>query len=231
LPARYWTYTPNEPCSLIPARAGSKRIAGKNTRELAGHPLIAYTLAAAQQSGVFSQIVVASDSVETLHLVEELDGRVTCFLRNPSHDDEPDIQWVSRVLYGIGQEWDAFAILRPTSPFRSGETIDNAWRRFWTMTQSPTSIAASSLRAVTPASDHPGKMWRKGAFYLEPLLLQPLGTPWHSQPTQCLPKVYVQNASLEIAWADTVSAAHRHHRRRSHPEHLRNTGLGRTGYQ
>jgi CMP-N,N'-diacetyllegionaminic acid synthase len=48
--------------ALIPARAGSKRCPGKNTRELAGHPLIAYTIAAAMESGVFATVWVCTDS-------------------------------------------------------------------------------------------------------------------------------------------------------------------------
>ena len=48
--------------ALIPARAGSKRVPDKNVRPLAGHPLIAYTIAAALQSGIFAAVVVSTDS-------------------------------------------------------------------------------------------------------------------------------------------------------------------------
>ena len=48
--------------ALIPARAGSKRVPDKNIRSLAGHPLIAYTIAAALQSEVFAAVVVSTDS-------------------------------------------------------------------------------------------------------------------------------------------------------------------------
>ncbi len=48
--------------ALIPARAGSKRVPDKNVRPLAGHPLMAYSIAAAVQSGVFSSVVVSTDS-------------------------------------------------------------------------------------------------------------------------------------------------------------------------
>ena len=50
--------------ALIPARAGSKRVVGKNIRPLAGHPVIAYTIAAALQSGIFSAVIVSTDSEE-----------------------------------------------------------------------------------------------------------------------------------------------------------------------
>ena len=54
--------------ALIPARAGSQRVPHKNIKLLAGHPLIAYTIAAAQQSGIFQTILVSSDSEETLQI-------------------------------------------------------------------------------------------------------------------------------------------------------------------
>ena len=50
---------------LIPARAGSLRVEGKNTRTLAGHPLMAYTIAVARQCGVFDRILVSTDCERT----------------------------------------------------------------------------------------------------------------------------------------------------------------------
>ena len=48
--------------ALIPARAGSKRVPDKNIKPLAGHPVMAYTIAAALQSEVFSDVIVSTDS-------------------------------------------------------------------------------------------------------------------------------------------------------------------------
>lgn len=47
---------------LVPARAGSKRLAHKNIRPLLDHPVIAYTIAAALQRDVFEEVVVSTDS-------------------------------------------------------------------------------------------------------------------------------------------------------------------------
>lgn len=47
--------------ALIPARGGSKRIPQKNIREFAGRPIIAYSIAAAQGSGLFDRIIVSTD--------------------------------------------------------------------------------------------------------------------------------------------------------------------------
>ena len=50
--------------ALIGARSGSERVANKNIRPLAGHPLLAYAIATAQQSGVCDRVVVSTDSEE-----------------------------------------------------------------------------------------------------------------------------------------------------------------------
>lgn len=188
--------------ALIPARAGSKRIPGKNTRDMAGHPLIAYTIAAAKQADVFGQVYVCTDSAETAWMVGNEYG-CSSVMRDPSGDTEPDFEWVREVLSKI-PVGDAFAILRPTSPFRTAETIKRAWRTWKIWHGDKHYVGADSLRAVESAGQHPAKMWSIAGCWLTPLLLQPTGTPWHSSPTQTLPRVYVQNASLEIAWTETV---------------------------
>jgi CMP-N,N'-diacetyllegionaminic acid synthase len=189
---------------LIPARKGSKRIPGKNTKRLAGYPLITYTIAAAIDSGVFKQIVVCSDDTAALDLAKRMGvGR---FKRSNVADGQPDIEWVKEVLaHETRHGWRpwSFCILRPTSPFRTAETILRAKWRF-----DSDCLNADSLRAVEPVSQHPGKMWTwEGIGYaIKPVLDQRRtdGTPWHSSPSQGLPTYYVQNASLEMAWTANV---------------------------
>jgi CMP-N,N'-diacetyllegionaminic acid synthase len=220
--------------ALIPARAGSKRIPGKNTRDFFGHPLIAYTIAAAKESGIFQAIFVSTESATVAAAVKPYFknatryGAGTCrVIRRPAEladDASADAGWVDHALRVI-TKWthnydlptpDAFAILRPTSPFRTGWTIRRAWRHF--LDRQP----MDSLRAVEPVRQHPLKMWKVNyeGGEMEPLLdAWPYGfgmvpmlpdrhTPFHSLPTQTLPKCYVQNASLEIAWTKTVTNRH-----------------------
>ena len=52
--------------ALVPARAGSQRVPGKNLLSLDGHPLIAYSIASARASGVFTDVVVSTDSAESI---------------------------------------------------------------------------------------------------------------------------------------------------------------------
>ena len=59
-----------QPVVVIPARGGSKRIPGKNTRPLAGIPVLARTIAIAQASGVGAQIFVSTDSPDIAALAQ-----------------------------------------------------------------------------------------------------------------------------------------------------------------
>lgn len=189
--------------ALVPARAGSKRVPGKNIRPLAGHPLLAYTLEAARGSGVFAAIVVSTDSPEIASISRHYGAEVP-FLRPAAlaSDLSPDVEWVTHALGELraaGREYDCFSLLRPTSPFRRPDTIRRAWQRF--LGAGP----VDSLRAVELCRQHPGKMWLVEGERMRPLLRDHgTGIPWHSRPYQTLPPVYVQNASLEIAWARTL---------------------------
>ena len=191
--------------ALVPARSGSKRVPRKNIRPLAGHPLLAYTIAAARESGVFTAVIVSTESEEIAGIARSYGAEVP-FLRPPamSGDLAPDIEWVRYTLEALdeaGRGTDCFSLLRPTSPFRQAGTIRRAWAHFLAA-----GIAVDSLRAVELCQQHPGKMWVLRDQRIVPLLPDgPTDPPWHSMPYQALPKVYVQNASLEIAWRRTVS--------------------------
>ncbi len=189
--------------AFIPARLGSKRVPGKNIRTLAGHPMVAYTIAPALESGVFSAVIVSTDSEEIAAIARHYGAEVP-FLRPAAFagDTSPDIEWLEHALTTLrtaGRTWDAFSILRPTSPFRSAAAIGRAFARF------ASQAGADSLRAVEKCTQHPGKMWVIRGDRMLPLLpFGPAEQPWHSTPYQALPPVYVQNASLEIAWTRVV---------------------------
>jgi CMP-N-acetylneuraminic acid synthetase len=190
--------------ALIPARQGSKRVPGKNIRVLNGHPMLAYTIAPAVESGVFDAVIVSTDSDETAAIARHYGAEVP-FLRPSAFatDTSPDIEWVAYTLRELnmrGRKWDAFSLLRPTSPFRTAATIRRAWQLF------VSEPGVDSLRAVELCAQHPGKMWVVEGHRMRPLLDQPepRTQPWHSTPYQALPRVYVQNASLEIAWTRVV---------------------------
>jgi CMP-N,N'-diacetyllegionaminic acid synthase len=182
--------------ALVPARAGSVRVPAKNVAPLAGHPLIAYSIAAARESGVFEAVVVSTDGEDIAAVARSYGADVVERPTAIAGAGSPDIEWVSHVLNGAG--YDVFSILRPTSPFRRGATIKRAWREF--------GEHCDSVRAVRPVREHPGKMWVRDGPYIRPLLPQPVNeVPTHSRQTATLPEVFVQDSSLEIAWTRIVA--------------------------
>jgi CMP-N,N'-diacetyllegionaminic acid synthase len=178
---------------LIPARAGSKRCPGKNTRMLGGKPLIEWTIDPAKAANV-AKIIVSSDdpAIWPMARYHELELHI----RKPAHatDDASDFSWVYDLREMIVTPY--FAILRPTSPFRTASTIRRAYAML-------VGSKAHSVRAVERVTHpHPAKMWEciPGSHYMRPIQHGSFGgTPWHSLPTQSLPPVYKQNASLEMA--------------------------------
>jgi N-acylneuraminate cytidylyltransferase len=190
--------------ALVPARAGSRRVRNKNVRPLAQHPLIAYTIAAARASGIFGAVIVSTDSPSIAKIAAHYGAEVPFLRPEPmASETSPDIEWLEFTLgrlRELGRTYDAFSILRPTSPFRKPETIRRAWRQFLS------DPGIDSLRAVEKCTQHPYKMWLLRGQRMEPFVKEPAtdGAPWHSRPYQALPPVYVQNASLEIAWSRVV---------------------------
>src|SRR5688572_16915028 len=105
--------------AFIPARQGSKRVPGKNVRVVRGHPLLAYTIAPALESGVFDDVIVSTDSEEIAAIARHYGADVP-FLRPAAFagDTSPDIEWLDYTLRELrrqGRTWDCFSLLRPTS--------------------------------------------------------------------------------------------------------------------
>ena len=177
--------------ALVPARAGSQRVPGKNVRDLAGHPLLAYSIAAAHESGAFDAVIVSTDSPEIAEVARRYGADVPEL--RPAElatATSSDIEWVLRSMENRSEE--LFAILRPTSPFRRGATIRRALEQLLALGE-----RADSIRAVELCRQHPAKMWVIEGELMQPLLPQPEGeTPLHSRQYQALPAVYAQNSSL-----------------------------------
>jgi CMP-N,N'-diacetyllegionaminic acid synthase len=187
--------------ALIPARAGSERVPGKNIRRLARHPLLAYAVATARQAGVFDRVVCSTDSTEIAEVARRYGAEVP-FLRPAEYatSTSPDIEWITDTLDRLDERYDLFAIVRATNPFRGPD----AFRRG--LEQLLATPEADSIRAVERVKQHPGKMWLVEGKTMRPLLDQShLDAAWHAGQYQALPEVYVQNSALEIAWTRVVS--------------------------
>ena len=190
--------------AFVPARSGSERVPGKNVRPLAGHPLLAYAIETARQSGIFERIVLSTDSDEIAD-VGRAYGADVPFLRPAEYatSTSPDIEWLRHTVERLDEDYDVFAIVRATNPFRGPATIRRGYEQLLATPE------ADSIRAIELVKQHPGKMWvlDGDGRTMRPILDQShLDVAWHAGQFQALPPVYVQNSALEIAWMRVVSA-------------------------
>lgn len=199
---------------LIPARGGSKGIPRKNIRPFAGHPLIAYSIAAARAAECVDRVIVSTDDEEIAAVARQY-GAETPFLRPAefAQDDTPDLPVFQHALNWIAANEDEapeiVIQLRPTSPFRRVRHIEEAVYRLMENPQ------ADSIRAVCAPFQNPFKMWRIAADgFLSPLLthldelgIQPVAGQAlepYNMPRQALPEVYWQTGYIDAAWSDTI---------------------------
>jgi len=113
--------------AVIPARSGSKGLKDKNIRKLHGKPLIAYTIEAAMQSGLFEDIVVSTDSERYARIATDYGANVPFLRPDELATDEASPWDVVRdvvVKYQeLGKDFDTVALLQPTSPLRTSSDI------------------------------------------------------------------------------------------------------------
>lgn len=181
---------------VVPARGGSKRLPDKNLRLLDSRSLVEIAVTTAWDSGCFSQVVCSTDSDEIACEAGQAGARIHPRPEHLATDDSTDLDWLRHLL--ATYECRDLAILRPTSPFRTVETIQRAvilWRE--------RKHAADSLRAVRRVSEHPAKMWvRTQGGWLVPA--GKFSVAEHNLPTQQLGPYYVQSGCLEITHRATI---------------------------
>ena len=111
---------------LIPARAGSERLKGKNTRPFAGRPLIDWTLDAALGSGLLDAVAVTTDDPAVAALAS---ARGVAVIDRPvelAGSDALIHDAIAHALGVVGHDWDYLVLLQPTSPLRTAADIDGA---------------------------------------------------------------------------------------------------------
>jgi CMP-N,N'-diacetyllegionaminic acid synthase len=191
--------------ALIPAREGSERFPNKNIAVFHGHPLIAYSIKSALSGKKFQKVVVSTDSEEIARIAISYGATVPMLRpKNIATTQSPDFEWVQLAI----NEWleledcDQITILRPTNPLRSVSTIIDALNVFKSKPD------FDSLRAIREVKEHPAKMWRgfpnQQIYPLDDSINPVTGAPGHSSPFQTLERLWIQDASLEIAKVSSV---------------------------
>ena len=194
--------------ALIPARGGSKSIPRKNIRPLAGHPLIAYSIAAGRQSTLVTRTIVSTDD-EQIAAVARKYGAETPFLRPAefAQDNTTDFPVFTHALDWLkeneGYQPEIIVQLRPTSPIRPPDCVDQAVQSLLDHPQ------ADSVRGIVPSGQNPFKMWRVDeAGRMRPLLSVPdIAEPFNA-PRQALPQTYWQTGHIDAIRARTILEKH-----------------------
>ena len=116
--------------AFIPARAGSKGIKDKNIINLAGKPLIFYTIDAAKKSKYIDKVIVSTDSEKIANICKDYGAYIPFFRPKDLAKDNSNvidaIVYTLKNLNKIGEKYDILILLQPTSPFRNEIHIDEA---------------------------------------------------------------------------------------------------------
>lgn len=120
--------------AIIPARSGSKGLKDKNIIDLCGKPLIAYTIEAAIQSGVFSRVIVSTDSEHYAEISRNYGAEVMMRGDALSNDTATTYMVLEDILKNkLSERIDYFVLLQPTSPLRNATQIKEAVDKFESM--------------------------------------------------------------------------------------------------
>ena len=184
--------------AIIPARGGSKGIPHKNIRNLAGKPLIAYTIIAAKKSKLIDKIVVSTDD-KKIAKISEACGIEVPFLRpkNISKDNSSTIEVVKHALEFLrtNQDYipDMIIVLQPTSPLRTTRLIDDAIKIL-------RKSKSSCVITVSKIKKHPSS-----AFWLKSRLLKPLkqNITEYNKKQKSL-DLYFPTGSIYVFWEKTI---------------------------
>ena len=148
---------------VIPARAGSKGVPGKNTRLLAGEPLVGHAIESAKKSVKLTHLVVTTDDEKVMKIARD---RGVEHIERPaelSSDSALMPEVITHTLSHYAEPWDAIMVLQPTCPLRKAKDIDDAILLMHER-------KAESVVSVYKVEDHhPARMYEKTGDKLSPL--------------------------------------------------------------
>lgn len=118
--------------AIITARGGSKRIPRKNIRSFCGKPIIAYSIEAALQSGLFEEVMVSTDDGEIAQIAVDSGAKVPFMRSSESAGDyastDDVLMEVLKAYKEQGREFESFCCLYPTAPFVTAQKLKNAMK-------------------------------------------------------------------------------------------------------
>ena len=189
--------------ALIPARSGSKGVPNKNIRHLGGQPVLAWSIKACLKSKLIDRVLVSTDSEHYATIAKSFGAEVP-FLRPPelSTDTSTDYDFVKHALdwFSIDKyKADYIVHIRPTTPLRKVEVIDNAILEF---------INAGTFSSLRSVHEMPESAYK--TFELSPLgCLQRVGSSSTdiesaNKPRQIFPTTYCANGYVDVLSAEYI---------------------------
>lgn len=139
--------------AVIPARGGSKRIPRKNIKPLHGKPMIAYTIEAALQSGVFEKVIVSTDDAEIAEVSKHYDAEVPFVREATLADDHTPASLVTldalERLDADGSKYTYVSQLMPNCPLRTAEDIQKSFEHLQ-QTDADTQLSVNRFGWLNP---------------------------------------------------------------------------------
>jgi len=178
--------------AIIPARGGSKGLPRKNIINLAGKPLIAWTIEASLNSKYITKTIVSSDDEEILNVSKKCGADI---LKRPNEfaiDTASSEVVVKHAIENISGEFDYIVLLQPTSPLRDTQSIDIAFKKLF-------DNKATGLISVCKIDNKILKAFKKNQNgFIEGVS----NNKYPFQRRQDLPKVYMSNGAIYIIKTD-----------------------------
>ena len=183
--------------AIIPARSGSKGVTGKNIRLLGGHPLLAYSIAAAKAVKSIDRVIVSTDSVEYVRISKNY-GAEAPFLRpaDLAADSSGDYEFFKHALdwLQVNEKYNPEYLvhLRPTTPFRDSSCIEAAIQ---TIKKNP---EATALRSLHEMSESAYKTFEIDNGYTKPVFSDVLDIEASNRPRQMFKTTYDANGYVDV---------------------------------
>ena len=111
--------------AIIPARGGSKRLPRKNVLDLAGKPLIAWSIESGLKSNYIDKVIVTSDDEETLNISKRFSASIIQRPDELASDTATTFDAIKHTIEHI-EQYDYIVLLQATSPLRNEKQIDEA---------------------------------------------------------------------------------------------------------
>ena len=179
--------------AIIPARSGSKSIKNKNIVKLKNKPLLAWSIETCLKSNLINKVFVSTDSKKYASIAKKYGvDQVIMRPRKISSDNASDYSMINHAIQNIGINYNIIVHIRPTTPLRNVNNINQAIKKFSNST-------FSSLRSVHEMSETSYKSFEvyKKKF-LKPLKNIKLNFNQLNLARQKFPKTYIANGVIDI---------------------------------